>query len=496
MLKENWRTISRIERMADALICILSFYFSYYFRDFLTLINKYFPESTIPYKELAPIQEYFLILLVALITQTLALNLFRAYSSMRLRTYWSLLRTFILSSTLIFVTIVVVLFLFKIEISRSFIAIFCTSLTCFLSIERVIVLKLLRYYRSKGFNYRNIIICGLNHQSLHLISEIHKRPELGIRIRAFANLNDDLLDSGRESITFRDELKKQNLPYRRRIIQGIMGLKSALTKNAIDEIIFTDLSCSLPKVEEVMLAATEQGVRTSIAADFFSIGLTKSAISNFGSIPLIHFQPPPGDRWELVVKRLIDIIIAGLLLLILSPLFAVIAILIKLSSPGPVLFVQKRVGLNGHLFNMLKFRSMKLNAEQELAKLKSANEMTGPVFKLTNDPRVTGIGKFLRKHSLDELPQFWNVFTGEMSLVGPRPPIPNEVNTYTRNYRRRLSMRPGLTCTWQVSGRNDIKNFENWVKLDLEYIDNWSLWRDIWLVFRTIPAVLFGKGAR
>ncbi len=496
MLKENWRSISRIERMADALICIFCFHFSYYFRDFLTVINKYFSVIAIPYKALAPIQEYFLILLVALITQTLALNLFRAYSSMRLRTYWSLLRTFILSSTIIFVMIVVVLFLFKIEISRSFIAIFCISLTIFLSIERVLVLKLLRYYRSKGFNFRNIIICGLNHQSLHLVSEINQRPELGIRIRAFANLNDDLLDSGRESITFREALKKQNLPYRRRIIQGIIGLKSALVKNAIDEIIFTDLSCSLPKVEEVMLAATEQGVRTSIAADFFSIGLTKSAISNFGSIPLIHFQPPPGDRWELVVKRFIDIIIAGLLLILLSPLLILVAILIKLTSTGPVLFIQKRVGLNGHLFNMLKFRSMKLNAEQELAKLKEANEMSGPAFKLTNDPRVTSIGKLLRKHSLDELPQLWNVLIGEMSLVGPRPPIPNEVNTYTRNYRRRLSMRPGLTCTWQVSGRNDIKNFENWVKLDLEYIDNWSLWRDIWLVFRTIPAVLFGKGAR
>jgi lipopolysaccharide/colanic/teichoic acid biosynthesis glycosyltransferase len=169
---------------------------------------------------------------------------------------------------------------------------------------------------------------------------------------------------------------------------------------------------------------------------------------------------------------------------------------VRFSSEGPIFFVQKRVGLNGRLFNFYKFRSMYLHAEKELEKLKVHNEMEGPAFKLTNEPRVTRAGRWLRRFSLDELPQLWNVLIGDMSLVGPRPPVPGEVSAYERRYRRRLSMRPGMTCTWQVSGRNEIKDFNSWVKLDLEYIDNWSLWRDFQLLCRTIPAVLFGTGAR
>jgi lipopolysaccharide/colanic/teichoic acid biosynthesis glycosyltransferase len=165
-------------------------------------------------------------------------------------------------------------------------------------------------------------------------------------------------------------------------------------------------------------------------------------------------------------------------------------------TPGPVFFKQTRVGLNGRLFQMLKFRSMYLGSEANTEALKAYNEMQGPAFKMSNDPRVTPFGRILRRFSLDELPQLYNVLVGEMSLVGPRPPIPGEVSLYERRSRRRLSMRPGLTCTWQVSGRNEISDFAQWVKLDLDYIDNWSLLGDLWLLLRTIPAVLVGRGAR
>jgi exopolysaccharide biosynthesis polyprenyl glycosylphosphotransferase len=212
-------------------------------------------------------------------------------------------------------------------------------------------------------------------------------------------------------------------------------------------------------------------------------------------MPLIHFQTPPGDTWELVLKRFIDVVVSGALLIVLSPLFLLIALGVKTTS-GPVIFRQTRVGLNGRLFDMLKFRSMVDGAEKALGDLKGVNEMRGPAFKLKNDPRVTTFGRFLRRFSLDELPQLWNVFVGDMSLVGPRPPIPGEVSLYERRSRRRLSMRPGLTCTWQVSGRNNISDFDTWVKLDLDYIDNWSLSGDLMLLVRTIPAVLFGTGAR
>jgi lipopolysaccharide/colanic/teichoic acid biosynthesis glycosyltransferase len=197
----------------------------------------------------------------------------------------------------------------------------------------------------------------------------------------------------------------------------------------------------------------------------------------------------------LVAKRALDIAVASVALVALSPLFLVVALGVK-RTPGSVLFRQTRVGLNGRLFQMLKFRSMYSGSEHGLQELKSHNEMTGPVFKMRDDPRVTPFGRFMRRFSLDELPQLWNVLMGDMSLVGPRPPIPGEVGLYARRSRRRLSMRPGLTCTWQVSGRNEIKDFESWVKLDLEYIDNWSLAGDLVLLIRTIPAVVLGTGAR
>ena len=172
-----------------------------------------------------------------------------------------------------------------------------------------------------------------------------------------------------------------------------------------------------------------------------------------------------------------------------------VAIGIKLTSPGPILFRQKRSGLHGRLFTMYKFRSMVNDAEMLRAELEAFNEMTGPVFKMNQDPRVTPIGKFMRRTSIDEFPQLWNVLVGDMSLVGPRPPIPNEVDKYDPWHRRRLSMKPGLTCLWQISGRNKI-GFDQWMKLDLQYIDNWSLWLDFTILLRTIPVVLSGFGAR
>jgi exopolysaccharide biosynthesis polyprenyl glycosylphosphotransferase len=190
-----------------------------------------------------------------------------------------------------------------------------------------------------------------------------------------------------------------------------------------------------------------------------------------------------------------DIVIAGAGLIVLSPLFLLIAVAIKRTSPGPIFFRQLRCGLKGRTFILYKFRTMVLDAEERLSSLMARNEMKGPVFKITDDPRLTPIGRFLRSKSLDELPQLWNVLRGDMSLVGPRPPLPREVKDYEPWQRRRLSMKPGLTCLWQVSGRNKITDFANWVKLDSEYIDRWSLWLDVKILCRTVPAVVLGTGA-
>jgi exopolysaccharide biosynthesis polyprenyl glycosylphosphotransferase len=198
---------------------------------------------------------------------------------------------------------------------------------------------------------------------------------------------------------------------------------------------------------------------------------------------------------QIILKRLIDVLVSAVAMVLFIPIFLAISIAIKWTSTGPIFFSQKRIGYNGRTFNCLKFRTMVVDAEILKSQLKDMNEMDGPVFKIKNDPRVTQIGRFLRKTSLDELPQLINVFKGDMSLVGPRPPVPEEVYQYQLADRRRLSIRPGITCIWQASGRNDIP-FDEWMKLDRQYIDNWSLWLDMKILFKTLAAVLFQRGAQ
>jgi len=358
------------------------------------------------------------------------------------------------------------------------------------------VLKILRYWRRRGRNFRNILICGLGEQAVQLAREIALRPELGLGIRGFGVLRNQEEVEGIELNDFRRQLRLASGLELSSCVFGISEVTRLLNEAAIDEVIFTDVVEVMPQVEQVILICAEQGIRTTIAADLFSMGMVKSGMSYFGGMPLIHYQTPPGDRWELAVKRCLDVTVSLLLLIALLPVLTLLALGVRRSSPGPVLFKQKRVGLNGRLFSLYKFRSMYQNAEELKKELEARNEMRGPVFKISNDPRVTPFGRFMRRFSLDELPQLWNVLRGDMSLVGPRPPIPGEVSMYERKDRRRLSMRPGLTCIWQVSGRNEIADFESWVRLDLEYIDNWSLTRDMALLFKTIPVVLLGTGAR
>ncbi|HZN54297.1 MAG TPA: sugar transferase, partial [Candidatus Polarisedimenticolaceae bacterium] len=210
--------------------------------------------------------------------------------------------------------------------------------------------------------------------------------------------------------------------------------------------------------------------------------------------PMLTVSATPRQPVALLVKRMTDLVASAGALVLLSPLYAVVAVLVRATSPGPVFFRQTRVGLNGRTFTLYKFRSMVHDAEAGRAALAGRNEMSGPVFKIKDDPRITPVGRWIRRFSIDELPQFWNVLRGDMSLVGPRPPIPEEVKKYERWQRRRLSMKPGITCLWQVSGRNGI-DFEDWMKLDLAYIDTWSLRLDVQILLRTVPVVLTARGA-
>jgi len=226
----------------------------------------------------------------------------------------------------------------------------------------------------------------------------------------------------------------------------------------------------------------------------FDVTLAHSTISHLGNVPYFELYTSPKLNGQLFFKRIVDLIVSTTLLIILSPLFTVIAAVIKITSPGSIFFQQTRVGYNGRMFTFLKFRTMVPDAEKMKEDLLVLNEMDGPAFKIKNDPRITPVGRFLRKTSLDELPQLINVLMGQMSLVGPRPPLPDEVSQYNLEYRRRLSMKPGITCLWQVNGRNNI-SFEKWMELDMQYIDEWSLWLDFKILIKTIPAVLEGSGA-
>ncbi len=279
--------------------------------------------------------------------------------------------------------------------------------------------------------------------------------------------------------------------------QSANELVSALHEHAVGRVIFVGDHTQLGRLQEHIAVCEIEGVEAWLSADFLRTAIARPDFDAFGNKPMLVFRAAPSVSWALHIKGLFDRAIALVAIILFSWLFLAIALVIKFTSPGPVIFRQARGGKNGRPFQILKFRTMVTDAEMQRDELARMNQNSGPAFKSDRDPRITRIGKFLRKSSLDELPQLWNVIRGEMSLVGPRPLPIYEVEKFeTTAQRRRLSMKPGITCLWQISGRSNITSFDRWVALDLEYIDNWSLWMDLKILFRTIPVVLFGRGAK
>ena len=345
-----------------------------------------------------------------------------------------------------------------------------------LMLLRLGVLAGLRMLRRKGRNYRDVLIVGTGARALRVRNSIHVHPEWGLRIAGFV----DEQDYPVEPSLIAERIHK---PHE---VPGLMR------ERVIDEVILAWPLSVLARNGTLVAVCAEAGVPVTLLSDLFD-GLPTPRVGRLGSLSALSYAPVHHGRFELAVKRLIDVVGAGLAPVLAAPLLAGVALLIRATSPGPVLFRQQRCGLNGRRFEFLKLRSMQADAQDRKAELLELNEMDGPVFKMTDDPRVTRVGRVLRKWSIDELPQLWNVLRGDMSLVGPRPPLPEEVGLYETFERRRLSMRPGITCLWQVGGRNEI-GFADWVKLDVEYIDTWSLLRDFEILLRTVPAVLRGTG--
>ena len=304
-----------------------------------------------------------------------------------------------------------------------------------------------------------------------------------------ARMRADLTARSLEEVEVLAELDMSRTP-----VQALVDL---LHEYCVNGVILSAKHTYFEQVEAVIRACEVEGVEAWLVADFFKTQISQTSFDDFYGRPVLVFRTTPEASWQGFLKQVLDFVGAVVLLLVTIPFFILIALIIKVTSPGPVFFRQQRAGLNGQPFTMLKFRTMVTNAEQLKAELAALNEMSGPVFKMSNDPRITSVGRWLRKFSFDEFPQLFNVLRFEMSLVGPRPLPLDEVRRFNDvAHRRRLSVKPGLTCLWQISGRNNVSDFRDWVRLDLEYIDNWSLWLDLKILCRTVPIVLAGTGAK
>jgi exopolysaccharide biosynthesis polyprenyl glycosylphosphotransferase len=376
--------------------------------------------------------------------------------------------------------LVVLEYVLRLELSRFFVLLFAALAWILLLIFRLTIGRVSGALR-RGFTRPHyLMVVGTGDRARQLAKALEDSVEYGVRLRGF--------------LSERPEAPPAEIVLGARYpVYPIRELPALLREHVIDEIVFAVGSESLAGLEEVFLLCDEEGVRTRIAVDFFPHVNSTISLDRLGSTPLLTFSAAPDDEIRLLAKRITDMTIAGAALIALSPLMAVIAILIRLTSPGPAIFRQVRCGLNGRQFVFYKFRSMVENAEELKPALAHLNTRE-TAFKIPGDPRQTRFGHYLRKFSIDEWPQLWNVLRGDMSLVGPRPAVPSEVERYKRWQRRRLRMRPGLTCLWAVCGRDQV-DFETWMKMDMQYIDNWSLALDWNILLRTIPRVLTGHGA-
>jgi exopolysaccharide biosynthesis polyprenyl glycosylphosphotransferase len=472
MLRQRARLVGSTLFVADLLLIVAAYIVAYVTRDVL-----FTPE----YDPLFTLTEYLWLLLGILPSWSLLLYYFKLYDSYRTAPFWvepwAILKVTFWGT----LTVGILIFALKLHfVSRLFIFIFGVIVFLLLSTVRTGIRFAARYVRRRGLNYRNILLVGTGRQATELANTIGRYKDWGLRICGI------VLDSEGGDVGISGEYPVKGT---------IEDIPRIITDEIIDEVIFAVSRNRLEDLEEVFLTCEKQGVRTRVALNFFSHVVAKARLEDLGEIPLLTFSTTPYNEWLLAFKRAFDIFVSGILLIMLIPVFLFIALAVKLTSPGPMFFRQIRVGMNGRRFALYKFRSMVSDAEIMKKDLFQLNEMDGPVFKIRNDPRLTRIGKFIRRFSFDELPQLVNVLKGDMSIVGPRPPVPEEVAHYERWHRRRLSMKPGLTCLWQIQGRNRIKDFDDWMKLDLQYIDNWSLKLDLKIFFKTIPTVFLARGA-
>ncbi|HEX2252086.1 MAG TPA: sugar transferase [Thermoanaerobaculia bacterium] len=481
MLKERARILTVSIFALDLALIAAAFFAAYWLRG--EVLPAFGPEAFAgPFY---PLSDYLPLLPLALAIWGVLLLSSDSYRSHRtvplLDEAWAVLRVSFLGTAVLTLTIFALRLgetLLEDQISRTWILLF-GALSCLLLLTEKLAIRLTsRYVRSRGLNYRTVLIVGTNATARSLAQSIGQHRFWGFRLLGFLR-------------TGEPEAGEPPWPP---VLGSLEDLPRLVEENPVDDVIFAVRRRELDRMEDLFEMLQELGIRTRFAMDLFPAAKARVELEELDGMPLLTFSTTPSDPLQMAAKRALDVGIAVLVLLVGLPLVGMIALGIRLTSTGSVLFRQTRCGLNGRYFTLYKFRTMVHDAEVRRRELMHLNEMTGPTFKLRSDPRVTPLGRLLRRFSLDELPQLWNVLRGDMSLVGPRPPIPEEVAQYQRWQRRRLSMKPGLTCLWQVSGRNEV-DFDRWMELDLQYIDSWTPMLDLKILLKTIPAVLTGRGA-
>ncbi len=460
--------------ITDVILINVAFLIAYWLRYDLQLFRSVDPANNVPYSVYLP--------MVAILTVLLLLTNRRegAYDVRKGRPLFDDLYGLLNATTTAIMVMVVMVFFYRRLFYSRFIFIYAGILIIFLlGLARVVRNMVLARMRATGQGVDRVLIIGAGEVGRTVMRNLIAQPELGYRVVGF--LDDDPAKSGADIGPIR-------------ALGSLDALPEAIAANDISQVIITLPWQYHRKVIRLVTEAEQSGIRARVVPDLFQLSLGGVDVEAINGIPLISVKGSALTGFNKALKRATDVIITGTALVLISPLWGLIALAIKLDSPGPILFRQERIGLRGKPFTVLKFRSMRVNAEEELEKLRARNEAAGPLFKMKDDPRRTRVGRFIRRTSLDELPQLINVWRGEMSIVGPRPGLASEVAQYQDWHRTRLNVLPGITGLWQVSGRSEL-TFDEMVMLDIYYAENWTLGMDLRIMLRTVPQFIFGDGA-
>lgn len=453
--------------LLDILVTAISYFLAYFLTNIIH--TEYFTFT----------KEYVIMLALVIPTWAVLLQTSNLTAIPRTRSYLSMFFNFVNFNSIGFILLLLYKHIFGLgAFSHYFIISFSVINLFSLYFFRLITYKVFRYYRANGHNIHNVIVFA-DDDSEKFIDSIKDHKEWGFRII--------MIITGSQKIS-----KKYAAMFR--ILPDKINIKTILDIDIVDEVIYCKNEIDEARIGSLIELCEEIGVTFRMQSELSPMSAANAHLTHFEDIPFLTFMNTPKNSFALAWKSFTEFWISFSIIFLLSPVMLIIAVLIKISSKGPVIFKQERVGLRGRKFYIYKFRTMVQNAEELKKELMDKNESDGPAFKIKKDPRITFIGRFLRKTGLDELPQLFNVLRGEMSLIGPRPPIPEEVEKYERWQLRRLSVKPGITCTWQIiPNRNEIL-FEKWMNMDIQYIENWSIKKDFLLFIKTIKTVFVGTG--